>query len=544
MSNMNISRGNVVPFSGSAHKDKSRQLQLLADKILERHKQPEDQYEVAALLESMGWNDDRAIKEFGVEDIFELASGIWDSIQNRIVYTPFSRTEKPSFLRSLYETIRTFLRGLIFAVPMAVSVASMLVLKFSLWSYQNLTVEIATSIALATILSFITVGGFTQAIARRGFFYIIQGFYNLARKSTFYFIRLGFLACIIISVLLLLFNFLFNLFSYEMILIIVIYFFFLNSIWLSVTGMYILKKELVFTSLIGLGIFLVYILFKIAGMDIILSQIISLLIVTILSFILVSYFFTKEEKQKEKGIEIKMPRISITLYSVTPYFLYGFLYFLFLFIDRVNAWSTNSDFMPYIIWFRGQYELGLDFALLALIIPMGISEVIVTNLMNDLEASQRGYLAKEIDKKYRFFVRKYYKLLVIILLSAIASSYLVYQLTLWYNKISLLMNDQNILTSDTTRFVLLWGIVSYVMLSVFLMNAVILFSISQPGLVIRTILPAVVLNVVLGFLLSRWFDYSFAVIGLLIGSLFMMVLSTYYVRRVLKNIDYYLYYAS
>lgn len=541
---MNISRGNVVPFSGSDHKDKSKQLQLLADKIMERNHQPEDQYEVAALLESMGWNDDRAAKEFGVEDIFELASRIWDSIQNRIVYTPFSRTEKFSFLRSLYGTIRTFLRGLIFAVPMAVSVASMLVLKFSLWSYENLTVEIATSIALATIISFITVGGFTQAIARRGFFYIIQDFYNLARKSTFYFIRLGFLACIIISVLLLLFNFLFNLFSFEMILIIVVYFFFLNSIWLSVTGMYILKKELVFTSLIGLGIFLVYILFKIAGMDIILSQIISLLIVTILSFILVSYFFSKEEKQKEKGIEIKMPRISITLYSVTPYFLYGFLYFLFLFIDRVNAWSTNSDFMPYIIWFRGQYELGLDFALLTLIIPMGVSEVIVTNLMNDLEASQRGYLVKEIDKKYRFFTKKYNKLLVIILLSAIASSYLVYQLTLWYNKVSVVMNDQNILTSDTTRFVLLWGIVSYVMLSVFLMNAVILFSISQPGLVIRTILPAVVINVVLGFLLSRWFDYSFAVIGLLIGSLFMMVLSTYYVRRVLKNIDYYLYYAS
>ncbi|MBW9234278.1 hypothetical protein JQK62_18805, partial [Leptospira santarosai] len=69
--------------------------------------------------------------------------------------------------------------------------------------------------------------------------------------------------------------------------------------------------------------------------------------------------------------------------------LYGFLYFSFLFVDRVNAWSKNEEFMPYVIWFRGQYELGLDFALLTIIIPMGVCEVVVNRLMFDLETSQK-----------------------------------------------------------------------------------------------------------------------------------------------------------
>ena len=37
--------------------------------------------------------------------------------------------------------------------------------------------------------------------------------------------------------------------------------------------------------------------------------------------------------------------------------------------------------MPYVIWFRGQYELGLDFVFLTIIIPMVVCEVVVNRLM-------------------------------------------------------------------------------------------------------------------------------------------------------------------
>ncbi|NRD77984.1 hypothetical protein HPT25_11370 [Bacillus sp. BRMEA1] len=524
--------------------EKSTKFQVLLDEVREKQLQPEDQFEIAALLESMGWNDSRAEKEFGVKDLFELADHLWESIESNLNYQAFTKAQQPKGVLKRIEMIRSFLRGLIFAFPMGVSVAAMLTLKFSLWSYKYLSLKNATSIAIGTILSFVVVGGFTQAIARRGFFYIIQGYYNLARRTTFLFILIGFGVCIGISLILIALNVIFNMFSYDMILLIILFFFFLTAIWLSVTVMYILKKEIIFTGLIIFGIFLVYIMFDRFHIDIILSQLISLLIVSLCSILLVLYFFLKAERKGEKGIAIKLPRFSITLYTIWPYFFYGFLYFSFLFIDRVNAWTKNEDYMPYMILFRGQYELGLDFALLTIILPMGISEVILSKLMSDIELSQKNFLISESDKLYKKFVRSYKKLAGMIFASSVISSIVIYRFLLWYNQTSIRLNGENLLNNHVTLFVLLWGIISYIMLAFCLMNAVILFALSQANMVVKALMPSILCNFIIGFLLSRWISYEYAVIGLLAGTILLTVLTTQALMKVLKNLDFYLYAAS
>lgn len=532
----------IVQPLQSTHKTDSRLNQLISD-VVERQLRPEDQYEIVAILESMGWNDERAMKEYGVKDLFELSETIWQSMNRQVNLTTFSN-EQISTKVILIEMIRSFLRGLIFAFPMGVSVAAMLTLRYSLWSYVNFSLDQATSIAIGTILSFITVGGFTQAIARRGFFYILQGYYNLARKNTFHFIRIGFVICIVLSVLIYLVNLLFNFFPYGMIFYSIVYFFFLNAIWLSVTVMYILRKEIAFTGLLIFGIFIVFLLFSVLHMNMVVSQLIALLVISILSIFIVLFFFKYEEKKSDKGMVLKLPKLSITVYSVAPYFFYGFLYFSFLFIDRVNAWSTNQDFMPYIIWFRGPYELGLDFALLTLIIPMGFSEVIVTKLMNDIESIQKKVHANDIKKHYQRFVSNYYRMYFLIVVSAILSAFLVYRLTIWYNQVSIHLRGTDLFDNHITHFVLIIGSISYIILSICLMNAVILFAISQPNLVIQAILPSLGVNLIVGFLLSRWISYEYAVIGLLVGSVVMMILTTRNVKKVLNRLDYYLYAAT
>ena len=215
-----------------------------------------------------------------------------------------------------------------------------------------------------------------------------------------------------------------------------------------------------------------------------------------------------------------------------------------MFIDRINAWSKNEEFMPYIIWFRGQYELGLDFALLTLLIPMGVSEVVVSKLMLDIESSQKNYLAVESNKLYKQFIRTYKRMSLFIFISTCISSFTIYRFILWYNEISIKINHENILASDITLFVLVWGILSYAILAFCLMNSVILFALSQPNMVIRAILPAAITNMILGFVLSRWFDYEYAVFGLFIGSLIFLFLSTKAIIKVFNNLDYYLYAAS
>jgi hypothetical protein len=525
--------------------DKEQQLNELVEEIRNRHLQPEDRYEIAALLESMGWNDERAAEIFGVDHVFELASDIWAQIQTNIIFTPFAIVEQPKLSEMVMTVIRQFLRGVIFALPMAVSVISMVFLKFSLWSYENLDLETATSIAIGTIISFIVVGGFTQAIARRGYFYIMLGYYNMGRRITFHFIGLGFIVCVAVSVFILLINMVFTFYPYNMLIIIILYFFFLNTIWLSVTVMYILQKELLFTGLIILGIGIVYTLFTLTG-NIIISQLISLTLISICSILLVIYFFKRAEAKLEKGIVPKLPRMSITIYSTMPYFVYGFIYFCFLFVDRIVAWSTNETFMPYIIWFRGGYELGLDFALLTLIIPMGICEVVVSKLMTDLQASQKGYLAAEADQMNQNYLGLYYGRLVIIGAAAAISALAIYWTT-WYLFGSNSSNiGSNLFSSKDPMpyFVFITSLVSYAIVAISMMNAVILFSLSQPHMVIRSLWPALLTNVILGFLLSRWFNYNLAVLGLLTGAIIFSVLSSRHVIRMFKKLDYYLYAAS
>jgi len=525
-----------------AQSPKAISFDQLVDEVLSRHVQPEDKYEVAAILESMGWNDRTAAEFFGVEDIFALAANIWDAIQVKILFVPASPVEKISTLQYLVLILRSFLRGTIFALPMAVSVFSMLTLRFSLWSYEYLSLENATSIAMGTILSFMAVGGFTQAIARRGFMYVGQGHYYMARRVTFYFVKIGYVVCLLSAGAFIVFSLVFAVFPWHMTVIIVLYFLFLSAIWLSVTIMYILQKELIFTGLIIGGITTVFILFKLLAFNIIFSQVIALILVSIAGILTAHYFFMKAEKEMEKGIAPPMPRLSIIAYTSIPFFTYGFLYFTFLFTDRVMAWSTNNLFMPYLIWFRGEYELGLDFALITMILPMGVVEVVVNEIMLNLEANEKNHMASESGRLSRLYVLMYFKRMAFVTLFSAVNAAALYLLIRYLSNAGTF--ELNIFTSPTTHFVFAWSVVAYAVVAVALMNTLILFCLSQPEMVYRSTLYSFLINLFLGFVLSRWVDHSWAVFGLLVGALAFVIITSQRVLKVLKNIDYYLYAAS
>lgn len=524
--------------------DRNHRFNELLDEILRRRLQPEDKYEITATLESMGWNDIRAAESFGVQDVFALADDLWTVMQKKVIIARSEPLEEKKHIKYSMTVVRSFLRGIIFSLPMALSVFSMLTLRFSLWSYEYLSLELATSIAIGTILNFMVIGGFTQAIARRGFSYIKQGYYNIARRITFYFVKAGYIVCLTIAVCMLVFNLIFEAFSYRMMSVIILYFFFLSTIWLSLTVMYILEKELTFTGLIAVGIGIVFILFKLIKLDILLSQVIALAIVASLGMLIIVYSFWRAEKTIEKGIAPSMPRMSIIFYSILPFFTYGFIYFTFLFADRVIAWSTNDIYMPYLIWFRGEYELGLDFGLIMLIIPMGFNEVVVNKLMSDLEISQKNIQASHTADFNRMYLWIYYKRLGIVSLISALCAIAVYcciQLIV-RNQIDFLRPD--LMTGTVTNFVLVWALAGYTILVVALMNSVILFSFSQPKMVVEAVLIALAVNSFIGFLLSRRICYYYAVFGLLAGAVTFVLISSLKVIKVLKDLDYYLYVAS
>ncbi len=514
----------------------------LANMIISIKSKPEDQYEISAILEANGWSDKRVMETYGVASVFVLANMIWKIIQKNKVFTTFTAMSKQNFGKHKTPFFKYFLKGMIFALPMAISVFAMLTIKFSLWSYVSFDIEVATSIAIGTILSFLSIGGFTQAIAKQGYGYIRQGYFDMAKKSTYYFIRMGYILSTLVVIFLLAGNAFLDIFPYKLMLIIIFYYFFLNAIWLAVTIMYIFEKELLFSGLLVLGIAIIYLLFRIFQINIMVSQIIALFFVAILGIITSLIIFAKKEKDSKQDVKPSLPRRTIILNSVMSYFIYGLIYFAFLFTDRIIAWSTNDLYMPLIIWFRGEYELGLDFALLILIIPMGFVEYIVNEMMNSISGMQKEYYSYEVDRIYKKYKSMYFNRVMLIAVVSMISGILVYFL------LQLIMNNYfkfiSIGISQTTHFVFIVALFGYVFTAMGLQNVEILFSLTQPKLVNRCIIPAFLTNIFVGFILSRWFVYTYAVFGLLAGSIVFFGVSTYMVIKVIRKIDYYLYAAA
>lgn len=520
----------------------SDRLNKLAQEVLSRRRCPEDAYEVAALLESMGITDRTAKEAYGFPDVFKLADRLWPLVCASGVTEPLVPQERTNLATYLWRGLRSWLRGTIFALPMAVSVAAMLFIDLSLWSYRYLSLENATAIAIGTILSFMSIGGFTQAIAHRGFLYLGQGNYYTARRVAFSFVRIGFAICCLGALAYLLFNLVFTLFPWRMTVITLLYFLFLSAIWLSVTIMYMLQKELTFTGLLTGGIALVWFLFRCLQVPIIVAQLISLTVVSVAGILIAILYFRRAEQKMEPGDRPPMPRLSILAYTNLPYLSYGFLYFTFLFVDRIIAWSTNSSYMPYLIWFRGEYELGLDFALLALILPMGLIEVVVNELMLGLQASQKSIRANAAEELHRGYRRLYGKRVALVTVFSLLNAFALYRLILWLCQHSADWLEQFL--HPVTRFVFIWAELGYVFIAVGLMNALLMFCLALPQRVIPCVISALLVDIVVGFVLSRWFSYHFAVLGLTAGAITFALTSARQVWGMLGNLDYYLYLAS
>ncbi|MFZ5436066.1 MAG: hypothetical protein ACOZCF_07110 [Bacillota bacterium] len=518
-------------------------LKGLAAEVLKRSVSPRDPYEVAALLESMGWTDEQAASAFGREDVFGLARDVFELCTQSVTTRPVAKEPRLSFFAVLWNYVNGYLRGMMFAMPMAVSIFTVLTIRYSLWSYVYFSVEVATAIALGTIGSLLVTGGFCQAIARRGLMYVTQNEYNLARRFSFLAIRLGLIVVILVGLAVFIFNLIFTVFPMKMMSICLYYYFFLSCLWLTIAVLYMLRRELLFTGMIVLGIVMVFLMHEYLKMDIMVSQAIGLSAAAILAVVVVSWLFRRYERPVEPGIEVPpIPRTSIVVYTVMPYFVYGFLYFALLCTDRIVAWSANSVFMPYLIWFRGQYELGLDWALLALILPMGVVEVLINNFWFNVPVKQKSFSASNTARFNRVQVSAYYRQRALYGAIAVLSGLLVYLGTRFLETSGIL--DLYLFSDRVTYFVFTWGIVGYVFLTAGLLNALYLFSLSRPEPVVRATAYGVAANLSVGFVLSRIVEYHWAVLGLVAGAAVFFAFTTVYAVKSLGALDYYLYYLT
>jgi hypothetical protein len=499
---------------------------------------PLDVAHVAAMLELNGWTDGRALN-LGYEDVFELAEALWAAAASDSRQARALPRDEPAWYIRVVHVIRLYIRGLSFAAPMLLSSASVLALKYSLWSYVKFDTEIATAIALGTFASFLVAGGFTQSIARRGLFYISQEQYGLARWSSFRLVLAGFGATLVVALAMVLFVLFIPVFPWRIVSVAVLYFVPLTLIWLGIGLLYMLNQEPAILALIALGIAVVYVLFEILNVPMMTAQVVGMSLVVIGSFGLDAYllFYLEMRNAREFGQGIVM-RWSQVGYSLAPFFVYGIVYFALTFVDRVMAWSRPQEFHPYFLWFLGDYELGVDWALWTLILPMGIVEIYIDGLFQRLKRRSEWYTVDRIAEFNEHFRREHLRTTFVVAVAGLVGIFMVLGIIIWLKNIGFIPFSP--LDEPHTRFVFFWAAPAFSVVTVGLQSVLVLFSLNEPWPAARACGIALLANVVVGFLASRFFYYWWAVLGLVVGAFLFAVLTTREALKVLSRLDYFL----
>lgn len=507
--------------------------------------------EAAAHIESLGVTDEDARNVYGHEDVFSLALAVatrqrqepaaveaaWQEEHRRQVAE--FEVHKPAPLAQAIP--RFFLKGVAFGLPMAIMVFAILLLLFSLWAYYYFSTARATAIGLGTALSYFLAGGFTQAIGRRGLMYLRQGMFLVCLKVSAVFFLAGVVLSVVVAALLEAFFTAFPVISSFDRSIFVVYFLDLSLLWLGLATLYMLQREALFSVAIALGIAVVFLFHQVVGWNIVAAQqigILSAALFAVIATVVILAFLHHRHKNAQLPLSAKLPRASILVSTVAPFFFFGFAYFLLVFLDRLLAWTGHMAFRETFVWFRADYEVGENWALLGLLPALGLIEYSLYRFSMHVKARQLEYKLNQAGAFRAWFLRFYSQQLILYAVMGVIGGLLAY-----FGVHALLPSVPLIATlfSPISTFVFIFALIGYLLAFISLFNISVFFWVSRPRMALLSVLPAVLTDFIVGFILSRTVSFYWAVVGFTAGAAVFAVLSTVLVLRIFSNLDYYYY---
>jgi hypothetical protein len=517
----------------------------LAQQVLDLIGTPKDEWEIAAQLEVMGLRDADARSEYDARDLFDLARRIhsW-YLDGRLRVTQEGEDPDPRFSRA-GRFLKNYMTGLTFSLPMALQAVTMVVWGYGVWGAIEMDLRTGSAIALGFIASYVVTGGFMQAIVRRGLFYVYQEEEWLARWTALraWSISLRIVLALLVPALAI--NAMFGILPWPMVLTAAAYYVALSILWLNWALIYLVRKIWLFLLTTAIALAVVLIAAKVFGATAILANAIGLVVADVLSLALAYYHLTAMARRSTRKGAVNPPRLTVLVYSTSRFFLYGLLYNSFLFADRVIAWTSGTgreDFPPYGFWLNVRYELGMDLALIVVMLLSGIvehatqrfSETLVPNekRVKSIDAADFTSLARGANRRR----------LGILAGASVIAVVAAVMVALALRKMPALPVYEALMEPTTTRVFVL-ATISYVIFMFALQNVLTLLTLSRVELVVRAVGIALAVNIAVGFVCSRSIGYSFAVLGLLAGSITLTFLTARAMREVLSGLDYH-YYAA
>jgi hypothetical protein len=257
---------------------------------------------------------------------------------------------------------------------------------------------------------------------------------------------------------------------------------------------------------------------------------------------IVIYYLYKIRSTRQQLYKQSLPTLEVSYYNLYRYFLYGFCYFTFLFVDRIMAWSAGPPPPPYIIWFNTAYELGMDWALLSFIFTIALLEFIIQLFSHRILPAQKKTEITHLRKFNLYFSNFYSLQLVLLFFIGIVSILLTY---VGVDALRVFQDEypeiRDFFANPITLKVFWMGSVGYLFLVFGLLNSLFFFTMNRPEFVVYSMLAALIINALTGYVCSRIIGFEYAVIGLMVGSLAFALITGIIAKRFFKHLDYFYY---
>lgn len=508
----------------------------LVDFVLEQTTSPVNTWAVAATLESRGVRDVDARQRYGDADVFALADRVYAGCRTRLLEqgNPVAPKAARADARAVF---RRYARGLASGLPMLVQTFSVLLLAFVLYALLGYDTERASVVALATLVSLVVTGGFAQCIGRLAVYYTDQGSFRLAQEVSWRLVRYGVAAAGAVGLVLVALNALTGWLPAVLVVQAIIYYALLTVLWLLLAVLYAMRLRLSIV-VVFLGTAVVAALTdRLLPSTPELAHWSGLLAADLGAAVWARRSLHRRAVQEDvDGVVRRLPRQAIHAYSLAPYFLYGLLYFSFLFLDRLLAWTVGGHPLPF--WFDAGYEVGLDLALIVLVLMLPQLEYAVHAFADSMTPVQTSFLAAQATQHNAHYLRFYLRQLVLLVAMGAGAAGLVTAGVLALQAMGKLPGD-----GELSWHVFLYGALGYALLVVALLNGVFLFSLSRPWPAVGGLSVALLTNGGVGWVLSRHGEHWWSVGGLVVGAAVFACLSSVAAVRVLRRLDYH-YYAA
>jgi hypothetical protein len=478
-----------------------------------------DHWEAAALIESFGYTDSRLQREFGFADSLTLGSFVYEKLRGRSRSVRSEPEPGPSVLLDLLNSVSA---SMVYAVPWL----ALFIIERSHPEALRLPGKVGPPLSVALMMSLVVSGGFVQAIARRGRFYIGIKQPGVGSVVSGHLFRLGAAVAVVVAVAGMAAAAYFDLFAWPYIMLAADYFVLLTLLWMT-CGIVTVREEQWRVPLAFAAGALTFVILRASGKDVLMSQLLASGAVLAAALAQVSSVFATDRRASDAAIAAPLPGIPVLAFRLLPFFWYGCAYFCFLFADRFSASASVAALTGAPFGMRPDYKLGMDVALLTFLFASAGVEYanrhVTRRLRQDTATPYDGDVSRLRARVWRIHRQAVGISVMVFVLVAGVVALGIHQL--WPSL------DAAVWTT------VLVGDIGYLMLSAGVLNALVLFSLSRPWDVVRAFTSGLAVNLVVGYVLSHVFNTYFAAAGLIAGAFVVAAYSFAAVARTLARAD-------